>query len=82
MFKAKIKSVSVEISGDFDMQYVLGLNDFPPRYKGIDVTFKVVSDDSMRKMEKILEHVERTCGVGVSLHSEISKRFAIDLGPE
>ena len=82
MFKAKIAGVSVEINGDLDMRYVLGLEEFPPRYSSIAATFKVVSNDSMHKMEKILERVKKTCCVGGSISSEIRKTFTINLVPE
>ena len=79
VFDAKIDSIAVEIEGEMDRRYTLGKDEFPARYNKISVIFKIKSKEPMKKLEHILGRVQKTCGVGGSLHPDIEKIFSIEL---
>ncbi len=79
VFDAKIDSITVEVDGEIDRRYKLGKDDFPARYNRIDVVFKIKSSETTKKLEHILDRVQKTCGVGGSLHPDIEKTFSIRL---
>ena len=79
VFDAKIDSIAVEIEGEMDRRYTLGKDEFPARYNKINVVFKIKSVEKMERLNHILERVQKTCGVGGSLHPDIEKKFSIML---
>lgn len=79
VFDAKVDSITVEIEGEMDRRYILGKKEYPARYNKIDVVFNIKSEESMKKLNHILERVQKTCGVGGSLHPDIEKTFSIRL---
>ena len=79
VFAAKIDSIATEIEGEMDRRYTLGKDEFPARYNKINVVFKIKSKESIERLNHILERVQKTCGVGGSLHPDIEKSYSIEM---